>query len=77
LRPELEFTDTWQPQLSDNETDMRERLSPKREPGAEFHFPYYSQVFEDRHGFLKNMSILDLLFCTGPQAGNVLKAGSV
>ena len=27
----------------------------------------YPQVFEDRLGFLPNLSILDLLFCIGPQ----------
>lgn len=28
----------------------------------------YQQVFEDKHGFLQNLSILDLLFNEGPQA---------
>lgn len=28
----------------------------------------YYQVFEDRHGFIPNLSILDLLFNQGPQA---------
>ncbi len=28
----------------------------------------YPQLFADRHGFLRNLSILDLLFCTGPEA---------
>jgi len=32
----------------------------------------YSQVFEDRSGFLPNMSIVDLLFNQGPQAKNYL-----
>ena len=26
----------------------------------------YSQVFEDKLGFQKNVSILDFLFCNGP-----------
>lgn len=33
----------------------------------------YPQVFEDRNGFIDNLSILDLLFCTGPQAKELLK----
>ena len=33
--------------------------------------PYY-QVFEDRNGFMPNMSIVDLLFNQGPQAKNCL-----
>ncbi|MBA2748463.1 MAG: WbqC family protein, partial [Tatlockia sp.] len=32
----------------------------------------YSQVFEDRLGFQPNLSILDLLFCEGPNAINLL-----
>jgi hypothetical protein len=33
----------------------------------------YPQVFEDRNGFIENLSIIDLLFCTGPQANNLIK----
>ncbi|MEY4904324.1 MAG: hypothetical protein RLZZ292_2139, partial [Bacteroidota bacterium] len=33
----------------------------------------YSQLFEDRHGFLPNLSVLDLLFCCGPEAGKNIK----
>ncbi len=37
--------------------------------------PKYYQVFEDRVGFIPHLSILDLLFCEGPQATRMLKAG--
>ncbi|MCB0599690.1 MAG: WbqC family protein [Saprospiraceae bacterium] len=30
--------------------------------------PPYPQVFEDRQGFIANCSILDLIFCCGPEA---------
>ena len=30
------------------------------------------QVFQDRIGFIPNLSILDLLFNTGPQAADIL-----
>ncbi|MBI3883573.1 MAG: WbqC family protein, partial [Sphingobacteriales bacterium] len=38
--------------------------------------PYirYTQVFEERLGFHPNLSILDLLFCCGRRAGELLKA---
>ena len=39
-----------------------------KQPRRAFEATPYPQVFEDRHGFLPNLSILDLLFCTGPQA---------
>ena len=36
-------------------------------------FPKYYQVFEDRIGFLPDLSILDLLFSEGPRAMEILK----
>ena len=32
----------------------------------------YSQVFQEKHGFLPNLSILDLIFCEGKNAKNKL-----
>lgn len=32
-------------------------------------FLYYAQVFEDRVGFLPNLSVLDLIFSMGPETG--------
>lgn len=34
--------------------------------------PVYRQVFDDRHGFLNNLSILDLIFNLGPAASDYL-----
>jgi hypothetical protein len=50
--------------------DFRDVVSPKKMNIYEA--VYYPQVFEDRLGFLPNLSILDLLFCTGPGAGEIL-----
>lgn len=37
---------------------------------------HYPQVFENKHGFIPGLSILDLLFCTGPKAAvDLLKNG--
>ena len=33
----------------------------------------YPQVFTDRHGFTGDLSVLDLLFCAGPQARMILR----
>lgn len=35
--------------------------------------PAYPQLFADRHGFMVDLSILDLLFCLGPEAGSYLR----
>jgi hypothetical protein len=36
--------------------------------------PPYIQVFSDRHPFLTNLSILDLIFCLGPDSAAYLQA---
>ena len=51
--------------------DLRSAIHPKKEiPAADFK-PYY-QIFSDRHGWLPNLSILDLLFSEGPAAADYL-----
>ncbi len=52
--------------------DFRGRFLPKN---SRSHKPSlkYTQVFEDRIGFVPNLSILDLLFCEGPNASKMLK----
>lgn len=44
-------------------TDLRMAFSPKTQPATRFET--YTQVFETKHGFLSNLSVLDLLFCCG------------
>ncbi len=41
---------------------------------ADFHPVRYIQVFENKHGFKPNLSILDLMFCEGPHALEILKS---
>jgi len=38
------------------------------------HFSKYAQVFDDKHGFLPNLSILDLLFNEGPNSESYLES---
>jgi|SRR5699024_4902880 len=51
--------------------DDRHLIEAKRSPQIEFN--PYSQVFKEKHGFLPNLSILDLLFNEGPQTPAYLK----
>ena len=48
--------------------DYREVIRPKRPlPDPDFSPQRYYQVYEHKHGFLPNMSILDLLCNMGPE----------
>jgi hypothetical protein len=52
--------------------DLRNRLLPKS-INQEFPEPVrYRQVFEERTGFIPNLSVLDLLFCEGKNAARIL-----
>ncbi len=52
--------------------DMRNAFSPKHSPEST---PIkYIQNFEERHGFLSNLSILDLVFSCGRQSEGLLKS---
>ncbi|MDR0510595.1 MAG: WbqC family protein [Rikenellaceae bacterium] len=60
------------------EGDLRAVLSPKArraKPDPRFAPAEYWQVFSDRHPFAPNLSIIDLLFCEGPRAMEILRAG--
>jgi WbqC-like protein family len=45
----------------------------KNDPIPAENFPVYQQVFSERHGFVANLGILDLLFCEGPLATDYLR----
>lgn len=56
--------------------DFRNGIFPKkhRQKDDQSFTPVpYAQVFEEKNGFLPNLSILDLLFCTGPQSLLILE----
>lgn len=71
-------------QLDDNEVNNMLNFKDKIHPKADIsqtdkHFSAYPymQVFEDRNGFLANLSVLDLLFCEGPQASEIIQKSTL
>jgi hypothetical protein len=64
IKAEISFTNEYRP-VYDDRVDYRHSFSAKKEIDA-VQKPYF-QVFEERHGFIKNLSIVDLLFNQGPQ----------
>ena len=72
IRPSVEYTSEYisaiTPQTSDI-TDYRDVIHAKHpQPDDTFEAKRYWQVFQHKHGFLPNLSILDLLFCMGPES---------
>ncbi|MDB4918550.1 WbqC family protein [Mucilaginibacter sp.] len=69
IKLELKYTKSYEAEYP-NLADYRNTISPKHETDIE-QKPYF-QVFEDRKGFIKNLSIVDLLFNQGPHSVNYL-----
>ena len=55
-----------------DKADYRFLVNAKKE--ADKKFDNYTQVFGDKHGFIPNLSILDLLFNEGPNSLNYLES---
>ncbi len=72
---QLPFTYTMTSVFELNSTDnldARRLVNSRKEIAQDFQ--PYAQVFDQKHGFLSNLSILDLLFNEGPNTENYLLA---
>ena len=63
----LQFTAEYQMDLNDNTTDFRNVISPKKQNNDLFKQIPYSQLFVEKYGFIPELSVLDVLFCKGPE----------
>ncbi|WP_452228821.1 WbqC family protein [Lacinutrix sp. MEBiC02404] len=63
-------TENFQKETTDN-TDFRYLANSRKEP--DFNFEPYTQVFGEKHGFIGNLSILDVLFNEGPNTLSYLE----
>ena len=55
---------------------IRDRVNPKDKRIGN-NFESYIQVFQDKHRFIPNLSILDLLFAEGPNTLTYLESQSL
>ncbi|MEL0652521.1 WbqC family protein [Algibacter sp. TI.3.09] len=67
-------TKTYQEAPADT-NDFRFLVHAKKEQPQ--NFETYTQVFSNKHGFIPNLSILDLLFNEGPNALNYLESQTI
>lgn len=67
-------TTNYQKTIADK-TDLRRLVHAKKEP--QYNFERYTQVFSGKHGYISNLSILDLLFNEGPNTLNYLESQTI
>lgn len=74
LEPNIIFTKDYLEKEEIEMVDYREKIHPKKKiSDNQFIIKEYTQVFQEKHGFIANLSIIDLLFNEGPNAINILK----
>jgi len=71
VQPDIHYTNEYD-KKPDGFFNLRSKMKPGKLPG--FDFPEYPQVFSHKSGFMKDLSVLDLLFNTGPAAKGYLLA---
>ena len=68
IQPKISFSLEFKVYSLEKEKDFREAIRPKHPlPDPDFEPKPYYQVYQQKHGFLPNLSILDLLFNMGPE----------
>lgn len=70
ITPRHGFTEFYEKDPGPEVLDLRETIHPKK-PSYTSVQPYY-QVFEDRNGFLPDLSVIDLLFNHGSRAAAMI-----
>lgn len=72
---QVDFTNEYKKQYDEEGVvDLRNTILPKTISGFADDCPVYHQVFENKLGFLPNLSIIDLLFCEGNNALHLLQS---
>jgi hypothetical protein len=75
IKGKPELTKIWEKEIVAG-TDHRQDINPKSRlslPDPEFNPLPYQQVFQERYGFIPNLSIVDLIFNEGPMALSILQ----
>ncbi|MCP4520521.1 MAG: WbqC family protein [Cytophagales bacterium] len=67
------LTTDYQKEIVSSIADWRNKIHPKKLDSSRSYIPY-TQVFESSEGFVENLSIVDLLFCEGNYAQEIIKS---
>lgn len=73
IQKNIIFTQKYEKEYPDSIADLRSVIHPKQDPVrlTFYDSPTYIQVFGDQ--FVRDLSVVDLLFCEGPNTLNIIK----
>ena len=80
FKPPIQLSQNYLTEPFDGICDFRNQISPKSGGGASdktYQNVPYQQVFAQKNGYLPNLSILDLIFCKGPETLSILESSIV
>jgi hypothetical protein len=72
IEKKISFTDHFV-KIPEGMEDLRESSKKKKTTSSFENFPPYTQVFSPKHGFISDLSIIDLIFNLGPGSMDYLE----
>jgi len=80
INPNISLTKNFTHNPSEDILDLRNSIHPKKNHhklDSHYQSIIYAQVFQDKFGFVSDLSILDLLFCMGNETSLILEQSNV
>ncbi len=80
INPEISLTNNYTHKPCEDILDLRNSIHPKEKhhkPDSHYQSITYAQVFQDKFGFVPDLSVLDLLFCMGSETSLILEQSNV
>ncbi len=76
IKPSFGLSESYEKEVPTTTVDFRNKITPKSVNGIQdaiYKNIPYQQVFAEKTGYLPNLSILDLIFCKGPETISILE----